>query len=383
MSKQDYYELLGVDRRATDEDIKKAYRKKAVQYHPDKNPGDKDAEEKFKEVSEAYEVLRDPSKRAAYDRYGHAAFGAKGTRSTHGEAFGGFHDPFEMFREVFGSGVFDGFFGGTSATRGHGVRGTDLRYDVEITLEEAAHGVSHVVEYDRHVTCSNCKGSGADPSTGRKTCTACKGRGAIVTNRGFFSMQRTCPQCGGRGDVPEKRCDRCKGRGLRVESAKVNVKIPSGVHNGAKLRFVGGGEATPNGSAGDLYVVVTVKDHAYFKRNDSHLHYTQSIPFTLATLGGEIEIPTLEGKATLKIPPGTQSGTVLRMKGLGMPDLARRANAGTPGDLFVQIAIAVPKKLTRDQRQQLERFAALCGECVGRPDEDNLSQRLKKNSKNS
>ncbi len=241
MSKQDYYELLGVSKNASDEEIKKAYRKKALQYHPDKNPGNKEAEEKFKSIAEAYEILKDADKRAAYDRYGHAAFDPAGggfaSRQTAGKGWGNFHDPFDVFREVFGGGtgggVFESFFGEGFGRSNNGTRrGADLRYDLEITLEEAAKGTTHTIEYQRHTSCKHCKGTGAEPGSGRRTCPTCKGRGEVVTNKGFFSMRRTCPTCNGRGEVIEKHCSECRGSGLQSETTKVNAKIPPGVDNG-------------------------------------------------------------------------------------------------------------------------------------------------------
>jgi molecular chaperone DnaJ len=377
MAKVDYYEVLGVSRGASDEEIKKAYRKKAVQYHPDKNPGRKEAEEKFKQVAEAYEILKDPDKRAAYDRYGHAAFdGGLGGRQTAGQR-GGFQDPFDVFREVFGGGggIFESFFGSPSG--GQERRGSDLRYDLEITLEEAAKGTTHSIEYQRHVACKRCRGSGAEPGSGRRTCPTCKGRGQVISNKGFFSVGRTCPTCGGRGEVVEKPCVECRGAGVQRETTKVNVKIPPGVNNGSKLRFEGGGEAG-EGGVGDLYVILSIKNHAYFEREDDHLYHTQSIKFTLAALGGETEVPTLTGKATLKIPAGTAGGTMFRIKGQGMPVLGRTSSVC--GDLFVRVEIEVPKRLTKEQRTHLEQFAAACGDTVGTP---SSSQGLKKNLKNS
>ncbi len=365
--KQDYYDILGISRQASADEIKKAYRKKAVQYHPDKNPGDKEAEEKFKQVSEAYEVLKDPQKKAAYDQYGHAAFeGGFGGGGSHYSGSGGFSDPFDVFREVFGSrggGIFESFFGGHQGYSSE-AQGADLRYDLEITLEEAAKGVTKTIEYRRHTPCSHCQGSGCQEGTKAKICPQCKGRGQVITSQGFFSMSRTCPQCQGSGKIIEKPCPYCHGQGIEINKTQVKANIPAGIGNGAKLRFQGLGEAGPFGAhPGDLYVVVYLKEHKLFQRDGLNLLYHQEISFTLAALGGDIEIPTLDGKANLKIPAGTQANTIFKLKGYGMPQIERRAS-GAPktGDLLVTVSISVPKKLTKEQRKCLEAFSQALGE---------------------
>lgn len=365
--KQDYYELLGVAKGANEEELKKAYRKKAVQFHPDKNPGNKEAEEMFKKVSEAYEVLKDPEKRAAYDRYGHAAFqqggGPRGPGGFGGGG-GGFHDPFDIFREVFGQqgggggGIFDQFFGGEGNGGGAG-RGSDLRYDLEITLEEAAHGVEKEISFRKLGECSHCQGSGAEPGSKKMTCPTCRGAGQVTTSRGFFHVRQACPTCHGSGQKFERVCAKCHGEGRVTETAKINVKIPAGVDTGNKLRSSGNGEAgVMGGEAGDLYIVVHVKDHDVFERQGDDLFCEIPIKFTLATLGGTIHVPTLQGKASLKIPAGTQSGTTFRLKGRGMPHL----RGGAHGDQLIRVQVEVPDSLSSEQRRILEEFARVSGD---------------------
>lgn len=366
-SKQDYYELLGVAKNATEEDLKKAYRKKAVQYHPDKNPGNKEAEEMFKKVSEAYEVLKDPEKRSAYDRYGHAAFqqgGGAGPRPG-GFSGGGFHDPFDIFREVFGQGggggggIFDEFFGGGGGNSGGTGRGSDLRYDLEISLEEAARGVEKEISFRRLGACKHCSGSGAEPGSKKSTCPTCRGAGQVTTSRGFFHVRQVCPTCHGTGSRFEKACAKCSGEGRVNETAKINVRIPPGVDTGSKLRSTGNGEAgVMGGAAGDLYIVVHVRDHEVFERQGDDLFMEVPIKFTLASLGGTIQVPTMEGKAALKIPAGTQSGTTFRLKGRGMPQL----RGGGPGDQLIRVHVEVPTALTSEQKKKLEDFAEACGD---------------------
>jgi molecular chaperone DnaJ len=364
--KQDYYELLGVAKNASDEDLKKAYRKKAVQYHPDKNPGNKEAEEMFKKVSEAYEVLKDPDKRAAYDRYGHAAFeqAGAGPRGAGGFSGGGFHDPFDIFREVFGQGggggggIFDQFFGGEGNGGGSG-RGSDLRYDLEISLEEAARGVEKEISFRKLGECRHCSGSGAEPGSKKTTCPTCRGAGQVTTSRGFFHVRQVCPTCHGTGSRFEKACTKCSGEGRVNETAKINVRIPPGVDTGSKLRSSGNGEAgMMGGTAGDLYIVIHVKEHEVFERQGDDLFCEMPIKFTLATLGGTVHVPTMEGKATLKIPAGTQSGTTFRLKGRGMP----RLRGGSQGDQLIRIHVEVPTALTSEQRKKLEEFSDACGD---------------------
>ena len=362
-NKQDYYDLLGAAKGSTEEDLKKAYRKKAVQFHPDKNPGNKEAEEMFKKVSEAYEVLKDTDKRAAYDRYGHAAFQQGGGQR--GPSGGGFNDPSDMFREVFGQqgggggGIFEEFVGGGGGQSGGAGRGADLRYDLEISLEEAAHGSEKEISFRKLGQCGHCHGNGAEPGSKRATCHTCRGAGQVTTSRGFFHVRQACPTCHGSGHRFEKVCAKCSGEGRVNETAKINVKIPPGVDTGNKLRSSGNGEAgTMGGEAGDLYIVVHVKDHEVFERQGDDLFCEIPIKFTLATLGGSIHVPTLQGKAALKIPGGTQSGTTFRLKGRGLPHL--RGNAH--GDQLIRVQVEVPTHLSAEQKKFLEEFARVSGD---------------------
>ncbi|MBW8781353.1 MAG: molecular chaperone DnaJ [Verrucomicrobia bacterium] len=371
MAQQDYYELLGVEKGASDEELKKAYRKKAVQYHPDKNPGNKEAEEMFKKVSEAYEVLKDPEKRSAYDRYGHAAFqqaGGAGPRGPGGAAGGGgFHDPFDIFRDVFGGagggggggGIFDEMFGGGGGGRDSGRDGADLRYDLEITLEEAARGLEKEITFRKAVTCERCNGSGAEPGSKRVTCPTCKGHGQVRRSGGIITFTQTCPTCGGSGQKIEKVCTACRGEGRTAKTTKLNVRIPPGVETGSRLRSSGNGEAgMAGGQPGDLYIVITVREHELFERHGNDLFCEIPIKFTLATLGGALEVPTLFGKASLKIPAGTQSGTTFRLKAKGMPSL----RGGSAGDQLVRVHVEVPQSLSAEQRKILEEFARVSGD---------------------
>jgi molecular chaperone DnaJ len=372
MAQVDYYELLGVQKGASADELKKAYRKKAVQFHPDKNPGNKEAEEMFKKVSHAYEVLSDPDKRAAYDRYGAAAFegaGAGGPRGPGGMGGGGggFHDPFDIFREVFGQqggggggGIFEEMFGGGGGRDGSR-DGADLRYDLEITLEEAARGVEKEISFRKNVTCERCDGGGAEPGSKKVTCPTCRGAGQIRRSGGIITFTQTCPTCGGAGSKVEKPCSACRGEGRMPKTTKLNVRIPPGVDTGSRLRSSGNGEAgLAGGQGGDLYIVLTVKEHELFERQGEDLFCEIPIKFTLATLGGTIEVPTLSGKASLKIPAATQSGTTFRLRGKGMPSLRGSA----PGDQLVRVHVEVPTSLSGEQRRILEEFARVSGDAA-------------------
>src|SRR2546429_4947748 len=357
-TKRDYYEVLGVARGAPEDEIKRAYRKLAVKFHPDKNPDDPHAEEKFKELGEAYDVLIDVDKRAAYDRFGHAAFsqGAAGFG-------GGFHDPFDIFREVFGGGsggIFESFFGGAGGGRAEErQRGSDLRYDMQITLEEAAFGTEKEIEIRKLDTCDQCNGSGAEPGSRSINCPTCGGRGQVISSRGFFQVSQTCPRCRGVGQIVEKPCPACEGEGRVEKPTRIKLKIPAGIADGSRLRSPRNGEAgIRGGPQGDLYVVVHVQEHKIFQREEDNLYCEVPIPFSLATLGGEVPVPTLEGKANLKIPAGTQSGQMFKLRSKGIVHV----NGRERGDLLVRVMVEVPTRLNAEQRAKLQEFADLCGE---------------------
>ena len=354
MAKRDYYEVLGVGRDAGEEEIKKAYRKLALKFHPDRNPGDKAAEESFKEVGEAYEVLCEPQKRAAYDQYGHAAFDPR-SRAGRGA---GFHDPFELFREVFGGGsIFDELFGGGRTDPTAPQRGADLRYDLEITFEEAAHGTEKEIIFNKLDSCGTCSGSGQETGSKVKTCQNCGGRGQVVTSRGFFSIAQTCSRCGGSGRVVEKPCRDCRGTGRREKRTAVKIRIPAGVDSGNRLRVSGAGEGgVRGGPSGDLAVVLHVKQHEIFERQGDDLFCEVPVNFVQAALGAEIQVPTLAGKAQIKVPPGTQPGTVFSLKGKGVKNLQGHGF----GDLHVRVLVEVPARLNAAQKAKLQEFADLC-----------------------
>jgi molecular chaperone DnaJ len=356
MSKRDYYEVLGVARGADADEIKKAYRKLAVKFHPDKNPGDKAAEEKFKELSEAYEVLNEPQKRSAYDQHGHAAFDRRAGGFARGA--GGFHDPFDIFREVFGAGnMFDDLFGGGRSDPTQPQRGDDLRYDMEITFEEAAQGCEKEITVTKADRCDVCNGTGAESGSKTKTCPTCGGHGQVISSRGIFSIRQTCPQCQGAGRVIEKPCKTCHGSGRRELTSKIKLRIPAGVDTGSRLRSTGNGEAGARGGPpGDLYVVLHVKAHEIFQREGDDLLCEVPVNFVQAALGTDIEVPTLSGKAEIHIPPGTQPGTMFRLKGKGIKNVQGYGH----GDLHVRINVEVPTHLSSAQKAKLQEFAGLC-----------------------
>ncbi|MCE0523680.1 MAG: molecular chaperone DnaJ [Methylacidiphilales bacterium] len=377
-TKRDYYHVLGVERNATPDEIKKAYRKLAVKHHPDKNPGDKSAEEKFKELGEAYEVLSNADKRAAYDRFGHQAFTQGGGMG----GYGGTHDPFDVFREVFGGGrggggIFESIFGDgmgqDGGERGGRGRGADLRYDMRITFEEAAHGVEKEIEIAKLQACDTCHGSGAEPGSKVTTCPTCGGHGQVAVARGFFNIAQTCPRCRGAGQTIEKPCHTCHGDGRVEKTAKIKIKIPAGVEDGTRLRSSGQGEGgSRGGPSGDLYVVLHVEAHEIFQREGTDLFCSVPISFARAALGGEVKVPTLEGSAVLKVPTGTPSGKVFRLRGKGLPEVHGRG----VGDLRVKLYVEVPTRLNHEQRQKLQAFADSCDETT-HPEENSFFRKAK------
>ncbi|HEX7998959.1 MAG TPA: molecular chaperone DnaJ [Pyrinomonadaceae bacterium] len=353
MSKRDYYDVLGVTRTASEQEIKSAYRRLAVKYHPDKNPGDAEAEDKFKEAAEAYSILSDAEQRRRYDNFGHAGVSGAGAGAGWGaQGFGGIED---ILGDLFGFGdVFGGRAGGGGGRRSAAQRGADLRYDLEITLEEAANGMTAQLRIPRLETCEKCKGSGAAEGTQPETCQTCSGAGQVRYQQGFFSVARTCGSCRGTGRVIKTPCDVCRGAGRVEKERTMEVKIPAGVETGSRLRIAGEGESgTQGGATGDLYVVIHVKEHEEFERQGSNLYSSVPVTFAQAALGSEVSVPTLDGQQQLKIPAGTQTGTVFRLKGQGVPVLGGRGR----GDLFVSVTVVTPTTLTREQRRLLEQLA--------------------------
>lgn len=356
MAKRDYYDVLGVHKNASDAEIKKAYRKLALQHHPDKNPGNKEAEEKFKEIAEAYEVLSDPEKRARYDQFGHTGEGFGGFRP--GEEFGGFGgfggDVGDIFGDIFGE-----VFGGRGFRQRRAERGADLRYNLEISFDEAAFGTETHIKIPRTQECEHCGGSGAKPGTSPTVCPTCNGTGQVRFQQGFFSVSRTCSQCRGEGRIIKDRCTECGGGGRTKVYKTLSVKIPAGVETGSRLRLQGEGEAGfRGGPPGDLYVVITVREHPIFTRDGEDVLCEVPVSFPQAALGSEIEVPTIEGKVKMKVPAGIQSGAHFRLKGKG---IARLGGYGR-GDEIVTVIVEIPTKLTQRQKELLEEFAKISGQ---------------------
>jgi len=358
MAKRDYYEVLGIIKSASAEEIKKAYRKLALKYHPDRNKGDKAAEAKFKEASEAYHVLSDKGRRNNYDQFGHAAFEGAGGR-------GGFSnfDFSSTFSDIFGSDIFEDFFEGFGGSRGRGrrrssdFRGADLRYDLSISLEDAYNGKKQEINFSSSDKCGTCNGSGAEPGSKPISCSTCGGQGQVRSSQGFFTIQQTCPECAGSGEQISNPCKECRGLGKKQTKKKIFTNIPKGVDDGTRIRLSGKGEAgIRGGSNGDLYIFVSVNAHSIFKRSDENIFFEFPISLTDATLGSTIEVPTIDGgRAKVKIPAGTQNGKRFRLKGKGMPMMRNR----NYGDLYIQVITEVPVSLTKEQKNLLEQFKKL------------------------
>jgi len=351
VSKRDYYEVLGVSKTAADPKIKSAYRKLALKYHPDRNHGSKDAEDKFKEAAEAYAILADADKRRVYDRFGHAGLGSGAGFDP--SVFTGFEDILGGLGDIFGFGSV--FGAGGQQRRSGPQRGADLRYDLEISFEESAKGAETAIQIPRQEPCETCKGSGAAPGTKPTTCPQCQGRGQLRYQQGFFTVARTCGQCRGTGSIISKPCSECRGSGRIPKERKITVRIPAGIATGQRLRLSGEGEAGPSGGpAGDLYVVIHVQDHPFFQRDGNDLFCEIPLHYPTLALGGDIKIPTLEGEEAFSVPEGTQSGATFTLRGRGMPDVSGRGR----GNLVVRVKLVTPKKLTREQKKLLEELAA-------------------------
>jgi molecular chaperone DnaJ len=354
VTKRDYYEILGVERGVDDAALKSAYRKLALQYHPDRNPNDHAAEEKFKEAAEAYSVLSDAQKRAAYDRYGHQGLA--------GTAGGGGFDPnaFTDFSDILGDffGLND-LFGGTSRRRNRPARGEDVRYDLEVSFEDSMRGISADIQVPRVDACTRCEGSGAEPNDGLTTCPMCRGKGEVIYQQSFLSVRRTCSQCNGRGQLIRRPCIQCKGEGYLRSERKLKINIPAGVDNGTRLRLTGEGQpGALGGPSGDLYVVIKVTEHPVFDRKESDLHCTVPVNIAQAALGTSVDLLTFDGLESIKIPEGSQYGSTVRLRNRGVPHL----NGHGRGDLFVHLDVKVPAKLTREQRKVLEQLRGLLPE---------------------
>jgi molecular chaperone DnaJ len=364
VEKRDYYLVLGIGREASEQELKSAYRQAALKFHPDRNPGSHDAEEKFKEAAEAYSVLSDPQKRAAYDHYGHAGVATSA-------AGNGFEGGFPDLSEIFGDFFFGDLFGGRG--RGRVERGEDLRYDLELTFEDAVRGFSADIQVPRQEACDHCRGTGGEPNGGVTTCPKCRGRGQIVFQQGFLSLRQTCSQCGGAGQVVRQACTKCRGQGYLQTERKLKINIPAGVDTGTRLRLSAEGQPGPGGGPpGDLYVFIRVDEHPVFERRDNDLHCTIPINIAQAALGVEILSPSLDGPIPVKIPEGTASGTTFRLKNKGVPDVNGRGR----GDLYVHVQVKVPAKLTREQRKLFEELATVLP-ADNEPDKRGLFEKVK------
>ena len=366
MSKQDYYETLGVSRGVDEKALKSAFRKQAMKYHPDRNPDDADAEAKFKEVGEAYEALKDPQKRAAYDRFGHAAFENNGGGGGSPFGAGGMSD---IFEDIFGE-----MMGGARRSSGGRTRGADLRYNMEISLEEAFEGKTAEIEIPTAIVCETCDGDGAKPGTSPSTCGTCGGVGQVRASQGFFSIQRTCPTCQGRGEVISDPCTACSGTGTTTETKTLEVKVPAGIEDGTRIRLAGEGEAgSRGGPQGDLYIFLSIKPHEFFQRDGADIYCRVPISMTTAALGGQFDVGTVDGgKTRVKVPEGTQNGKQFRLKSKGMPVM--RTNQS--GDMYIQVAIETPSNLTRRQRELLTEFEAESSE-ANSPESTGFFSRMK------
>lgn len=378
MSKRDFYEILGVTKNASQDEIKKAYRKLAMQHHPDRNPGNKEAEAKFKEATEAYEVLKDEQKKAAYDNYGHQAFGqggfGGGGQAQGGQGFEGFdfNDIFSNFSDIFGD------MGGAAnrqKKRSASQRGSDVRYNLEISLEEAFRGVTEKISFTIPAACDACHGSGAEGGEKPVECPTCKGAGKVRAQQGFFIVERTCTTCSGTGQVIKNPCKKCHGQGRVNKSKTLSVKIPAGVEEGNRIRLSGEGEAgARGGEAGDLYVYISIRKHQFFTRKGDDVHFEMPLKFTTAALGGVIEIPTIDGsKANLKIPEGSQSGDVLRLKSKGMSVIN---SGGRRGDMYVKINIETPVKLSAEERELLKKLDKLMNDKASNPKSESFFKKV-------
>ncbi len=377
MAQRDYYEILGVKRNASQEEVKKAYRKLALKYHPDKNQSDASAETKFKEVAEAYEVLSDPSKRQLYDQFGHEGMRARGYA---GPSFSSVEDIFAQFSDIFEGSLFESFFGGgvrrSSRRRGprQGRPGADLRIQIEMSLEEVATGGTKKIEIKRQVKCEECSGNGVRPGTNLETCPTCGGYGQVEQSQGFISLRRTCPHCQGEGVYSPNPCRRCRGEGTVTQKREINIKIPAGVHEGNQIRLTGeGNDGTRGGAPGDLYCLIRIRPHEFFERYNDDVVCEVPITFSEAALGARVDVPTLRGTAKVSVPPGTQSGEILRLRGQGFPNLD---GYGT-GDQLIKVAVETPQKLTPRMRELLEELQGLENENEGHSYRGRFFEKLK------